>query len=146
VDVPTAGWFWDSSQQVAYAPGTYCFSTGLEYAHGGLSLQECLIADLKFRGAPQGKVETAAIETIQWLGLRCRVVVKPTTQGLQAVLRAKPNDAKSDICAAKPIDSEGRAGLLVEDDSLVGAATILVILDGTGRVLCKKSTIVGGEE
>ena len=146
VDVPTAGWFWDSSQQVAYAPGTYCFSTGLEYAHGGLSLQECLIADLKFRGAAQGKVVTAAIETIQWLGLRCRVVVKPTTQGLQAVLRAKPNDAKSDICAAKPIDSEGRAGLLVEDDSLVGAATILVILDGTGRVLCKKSTIVGGEE
>jgi hypothetical protein len=143
-DVPTAGWFWDRTQAVAYAPGAYCFLVGTEYAHGGLSPQECLIPDLVFSSPAQSKELQVTIESVQWVGLRCRVVIKPALEGLSAGLRLKPNDASSSICAPKLFDNEGRAGLLVEDENLLGSAAILVVLDSTGRTLCKQPTIVGG--
>ncbi len=144
-DVPTAGWFWDPSQAVAYAPGAYCFMAGSEYAHGGLSLQECVTPDLVFSNPAQGKAVVVSIESVQWLGLRCRVTILPAAPGLSAGLRSKANDSKSGICAPKAIDAEGRAGLLVEDETLAGSATTVVIMDATGRVVCKQATMVGGE-
>lgn len=144
-DVPTAGWFWDPSQAVAYAPGAYCFIAGSEYAHGGLSLQECVTPDLVFSNPAQGKAVVVSIESVQWLGLRCRVTILPAAPGLLAGLRSKANDSKSGICAPKAIDAEGRAGLLVEDETLAGSATTVVIMDATGRVVCKQATMVGGE-
>lgn len=86
-----------------------------------------------------------AIASVQWLGLRCRVTIKPAAGGLSAVLRGKANDAKSGICAAKPFDSEGRAGLVVENEDLAGTATTLVVLDQSGRAVGKQPTTVGGE-
>lgn len=145
-DVPAAGWFWDARQPVAYAPGAYCFSTGTEYAHGGLSPQECVTPDLTFRGATEGKVATVKIENVQWVGLRCRVVIQPAVEGLFADLRSKPNDPKTSATQAKPFDKEGKAGLLVEDENLAGTATSIVVFDGSGRVLSKQPTIVGGEQ
>lgn len=144
-DVPTVGWFWDPLQAVALAPGAYCFKTGAEYTHGGLSLQECVTPDLVFTSPSKGQAVEAAIESVQWVGLRCRVTVKPTAPALTAGLRDKANDANTGICAPKPFDNQGRAGLLVEDEDLAGKATTLVVLDGNGRVLCKQPTVVGGE-
>ena len=144
-DVPTAGWFWDGTQAVACAPGAYCFKAGTEYTHGGLSLQECVTPDLVFSNSSEGKTVVVAIESVQWVGLRCRVTIKPAAPGLSAGLRGKANDAKTAICAGKPFDSEGRAGLMVEDEDLGGTATTLVVFDASGRVLCKQVTTVGGE-
>jgi hypothetical protein len=144
-DVPTAGWFWDGTQAVACAPGAYCFKTGAEYAHGGLSLQECVTPDLVFSNPSEGKAVVVAIGSVQWVGQRCRVTIKPATPGLSAGLRDKANDPKSSICGAKAFDSEGRAGLVVEDEDLAGTATTLVVFGASGRVVCKKATMVGGE-
>jgi hypothetical protein len=33
----------------------------------------------------------------------------------------------------------------VEDENLAGTATSLVVFDATGRILCKRATIIGGE-
>jgi hypothetical protein len=128
-----------------YAPGAYSFASGMEYTHGGISLQECLIPDLTFANSLQGKTISVAIETVQWMGLRCRVAIKPPAEGLFAVLRSKANDANTNICAPKPFDNEGRAGLLVEDETLAGSATSLVIFEISGRVLSKQATIIGGD-
>ena len=144
-DVPSAGWFWDARQPVAYAPGAYCFSSGTEYAHGGLSLQECVTPDLTFRDATEGKPVTVKIDNVQWLGQRCRVTIQPAVEGLFADLRSKPNDPKTSITQTKPFDNDGKAGLLVEDENLAGTATSIVVFDTTGRILSKQSTMVGGE-
>ena len=48
VEVPVAGWSWNPQERFAYAPGVHCFVAGQEYAHGGASLQECLIPVLTF--------------------------------------------------------------------------------------------------
>ena len=145
-DVPTAGWFWDSRQAVAYAPGAYCFSSGMEYTHGGLSPQECVIPDLTFRSATEGKAIAVTIESVKWLGLRCRVSIQPAAAGLFADLRSKPNDPRTSITQTKPFDKEGKAGLLVEDENLAGTATSVVVFDATGRVLSKQPTMVGGDQ
>jgi len=144
-DVPTANWFWDPHQHVALAPGAYSFVPGLEYTHGGISLQECLIPDLRISNLVEGKLVSVTIESIQWVGQRCRVQIKPPSTGIFAVLRTKPNDSRSAICAPKPLDNEGRAGLLVEDDGLAGTSASLIVFDAADRVLCKQPTTVGGE-
>ena len=145
-DVPAAGWFWDARQPVAYAPGAYCFSAGMEYALGGLSPQECVTPDLTFRSATEGKAVVVKIESVQWLGQRCRVAIQPAADGLFADLRSKPNDPKSSITQVKLFDKNGKAGLLVEDENLAGTATSVVVFDGSGRVLSKQPTMVGGDE
>lgn len=144
-DVPAAGWFWDARQPVAYAPGAYCFSSGTEYAHGGASPQECVTPDLTFRNATEGKAVTVKIESVQWLGQRCRVAIQPAAEGLFADLRSKPNDPKTSVAQAKPFDKDGKAGLLVEDENLAGTATSVVVFDATGRIISKQATMVGGD-
>ncbi|MDK2881006.1 MAG: hypothetical protein PWQ99_781 [Clostridia bacterium] len=145
VDVPTAGWYWNACQYFAFAPGVYCFVKGNEYAHGGVSLQECLIPDLTFNSFELPSV-AVSIREIQWLGMRCRVAVDAGSSEVIADLRTKPNDPNSSITTPKQIDSTGRVGLLVADDSLEGTTVSLVLLDPSGRVLAKQATTVGGED
>jgi hypothetical protein len=146
VEVPVAGWSWNPQERFAYAPGVHCFVAGHEYAHGGVSLQECLVPVLAFAstGALAGAVVT--VSDIQWAGLRCRVSVQPAAEGLLADLRTKPNVPHSSITEPKALDADGRAALLVADDSLEGTMASLVIVDASGRVVCKEATTVGGDK
>ena len=43
---PMTSWFWDAAEAIVLAPGVSCFVAGMEYAHGGLTLQEALIPSL----------------------------------------------------------------------------------------------------
>jgi hypothetical protein len=146
VEVPVAGWSWNPQERFAYAPGVHCFVAGQEYAHGGVSFQECLVPVLVFAstGAPAGVVVT--VSEVQWVGLRCRVSVQPAAEGLLADLRTKPNVPNSSITEPKALDANGKAALLVADDSLEGTMASLVIVDAAGRVVCKEATTVGGDK
>jgi hypothetical protein len=144
LEVPIAAWFWNPRERFAYAPGAHCFVAGQEYAHGGASLQECVIPVLTFvsTGAPVGVV---TVSEVRWVGMRCRVSVQPASEGLLADLRTKPNVPNSSITEPKALDAEGRAALLVADDSLQGTMASLVIVDASGRVVSKEPTTVGGD-
>jgi hypothetical protein len=145
VEVPVAGWSWNSLERYAHAPGVHCFVAGQDYAHGGASLQECLVPVLAFvaTSAPAGVIVT--IREVQWVGQRCRVTVEPAAEGLTADLRTKPNVGSTSITDPKPVDADGKAALLVADDSLEGTMVSLVIVDSTGRVVSKEPTTVGGK-
>jgi hypothetical protein len=39
-------WYWNPGQNIALAAGISCYRRGEEYAHGGLSVQECLTLEL----------------------------------------------------------------------------------------------------
>jgi hypothetical protein len=146
IEVPVAGWSWNPQERFAYPPGVHCFVAGQEYAHGGASLQECLVPVLAFTltGGPDSVVVT--LRDIQWVGLRCRVTVEPAVEGLRADLRTKPNAPASTVTEPRAVDADGKAALLVPDDSLEGAVVSLVIVDTSGRVVCKQATTVGGDE
>lgn len=145
VDVPTAEWYWDAGQHFAFAPGVYCFVKGNEYAHGGVSLQECLVPDLTLSSSEFPRF-TARIMEIKWVGMRCRITADTRGANIIADLRTKPNDSDSSITTPKQIDSTGQVGLLVPDESLEGTIVSVVLLGPTGRVLAKQATTVGGEE
>ncbi len=149
VKVPAAPWHWNPHEYFAHGPGVSCFFKGSDYAHGGVSLQECLIPDLVI--SAEAQVRSGAIPEVQvrWAGLRCRVETSGAAAGLSADLRTKPADPSSSILPdmqAKTLDMLGQAGLLVEDDSLEGTIVSLVLLGPDERVLIKIATTVGGEE
>lgn len=146
VEVPIASWSWNTQERFAYGPGVHCFVSGQEYAHGGVSLQECLVPTLTFASTSPSAAVVVKVSEIQWVGLRCRVSVEPAAEGLSADLRTKPNVPNSSIAQPRSLDADGKAALLVADDSLEGTMASLVIVDASGRVIYKEATTVGGEK
>lgn len=143
VEVPRVPWGWNAQVYVAVATGIGAFRAGLEYDHGGLSLQECVVPSFTVRTPA---VESAAkIETSTWRGLRCRVEVAGAGAGWHVDLRTAPGDAGTSLAAPQPIE-EGRASLLVEDDDQIGVPAVLVLVSPDGQVVAKRSTLVGGED
>lgn len=149
LEVPVAGWAWNPQERFAYAPGAHCFVAGQEYAHGGVSLQECLVPDLVLRSTAAPADVTVTTKEVQWAGLRCRVSVEPAIEGLFADLRTKLNNPQSSVAdpkKPKALDAHGKTSLIVTDDGLIGTMVSLVIVDVAGRVVCKAPTTVGGDE
>ena len=108
----------EPSEQFATPSGAACFNTGgsTSYAHGGISLQECLAPVLVVSGVASN-APTAAMSEISWKGLRCNLEVSGGTAGMTADLRREAAGGPSVATTAKPID-DGGARLLVEDDEL----------------------------
>ncbi len=146
VSVPTAGWFWNAEENFAFGPGVSCFGAGNAYAHGGLSLQECLVPELVFTLETTEAATAVKIAEVVWSGLRCRILVEPPTGGLKVDLRSKANDPSTSFSLAKATTADGRISLVVSDDSLEGTTVSIVLLDDSGKVLGKQATTVGGDQ
>jgi hypothetical protein len=140
--IPTYPWYWNPVLRIASPPGIGAFVANTEYAHGGISLQECVIPDLIVERGEEAV--SATITGISWRGMRCRVAVKANTAGLQVDLRLNRKQAASSIvAAAKELGTNGEASLAVSDDKHEGAAASVVVSDASGRVLDYKPTTVG---
>ena len=50
--VPGAPWHWNPAEEFATAPGIACFNKSDAFAHGGLSIQECLTPDILVEREP----------------------------------------------------------------------------------------------
>lgn len=144
VEVPVFPWHWSNDVRIAVPPGAGSFIAGAEYAHGGVSLQECVIPDLVVE---RGKASASAkITAIAWKGLRCRVTVETNAPGVTVELRRnwrQPDPASQRIAAPKTPNEDGVASLAAERDELEGTAAMVVVLDGTGRVLAHQPTTIG---
>lgn len=146
VSVPVSGWSWNPQERFAHAPGAHCFVAGQEYAHGGVSLQECLVPILTFNASVAAAGPIVKVSEIRWSQQWCRLTIEPAIGGLLADLRTKPNVAGTSITGLRPLDANGKGALLVADDSLEGTTVSLVIVDATGRIICKQATSVGGDK
>jgi hypothetical protein len=114
--------------QIAVRPPPGPTPSSYAYAHGGISLQECLTPVLVVSGGASS-APAAAITEISWKGLRCNVEVSGATAGMQADLRR-----------------DAGARLLVEDDELEGVRVVAVLLSPDGRVIAQRRTRVGGDQ
>ena len=142
VDVPTVPWHWNTAQQFATGPGIACFTASNCYAHGGLSIQECLIPDLHIERAEDTR-ERASIESVTWKGMRCLVVATESSTGVQADLRLATSAGASVASSTKSLDVDGSTSLLLEDDEHESADLIVVLLSSDGKVLAQHKTKVG---
>jgi hypothetical protein len=140
----TFGWDWCKDVQVAYAPGVSSFIAGADYAHGGLSLQECLVPVLEVVTAATCVAPKVTIKSVTWKGLRCVVEVEGHFAGLTVDIRTKPALATSSLIASvKPLEA-GKASVAVADYDNMGAAAVVVVLAADGQVLQKQATTIGG--
>ena len=139
-------WFWNPSQQFALADGISCFKKGEEYAHGGLSLQECLNLELTVTlSAPVAPAARIEITDLAWKGLRCVIAVDGEHGGLHADLRIQPgNPSTSLVVSPKPFKNNGTTSLVVEDEDMEGKEAFVVLTDKSGTMSTQKSTMIGG--
>ncbi len=140
-------WFWGGGHSVVCAPGVSAFKSGIEYAHGGLTLQEALTPMLTVT-AGQRAAQPIEIASIEWKGMRLRVQLKGGFSGTVLDIRTKPADAGSSVLDSErrlqPPGDDGAAALLVTDDEFEGAAAVLVVIRD-GAVVAKQPVTIGGD-
>ena len=136
-------WSWNPHHHFALADGISCFKKGEEYAHGGLSLQECLVLELIVQ---KGSAAAAInVTDIAWKGLRCTVAVDGQFAGLSCDIRSYPGDPTSSVVvSSKPLKDNGTASLVVENEDLEGREVVLILLDASGRLVAEARTVIGG--
>ena len=141
---PMTSWFWDAAEVVVLAPGVSCFVGGMEYAHGGLTLQEALIPSLTVTATQACGGKSVALQELKWSGLRLNVVLTGA-QGLTIDVRSKVADAATSF-AASPITgmADGqKTSLLIADDGALGSAAFLVVVDQHGQPIFKHPIVIG---
>lgn len=139
-------WYWNPDQSFALADGIACYKKGDEYAHGGLSLQECLTLQLTVTGS-QGDSQAINITDVAWKGLRLVVAVEDGCDGLTADIRKQAGDPDSSVAVSpKPFKSNGTSSLVVEDEGLEGQPSFLVIVDEQNKLLAQRAVTIGGEK
>lgn len=135
-------WHWNDSQSFAAAPGIACFNKSDEYAHGGLSIQECLTPDLLVERAVEAGV-AASITSITWRGLRCFIEAVARGGLVTADLRLDRPTGPSVVATLKPVEADGSVSLVLFGDEYESSPLVLVLLDDAGHILANKPTRVG---
>ena len=138
-------WGWNATQWFATPPGVACFSKRDAYAHGGVSLQECMIPDLCVeRGdAPAHTGPSATVQSVTWRRLRCFAEVEATGGPVTADLRLGGPSGPSVAATTKTVAEDGSVSLVLTDDQHENAALTFVVLDADGRVLAHHPTRPG---
>ena len=141
-------WFWGGGHSVVFAPGISAFKAGVEYTHGGLSLQESLKPTLSVTAGQTAVQESVEIASVEWRGMRLRVQLTGGYPGTVLDIRRKAADAATSVLDAdrrlqSPGD-DGAAALLVTDDQHEGAAAVLVVIRD-GQVVAKQPVTIGGD-
>ena len=141
-DMPTYPWHWNPEARIASPPGAAAFVSGCEYAHGGVSLQECVVPDLV---AERSVVRLAAkISAIEWRGMRCRITIAPADPTVRVDLRRNRRQPETSLVAqVKELGGAAEVSLAVADDANEGAAAAVVLLDPAGNVVDHRMTTVG---
>lgn len=144
-DQPTVPWHFDPDVQVAVAPGLGVYVSGQDYEHGGLSVQECVLPVLTVQRNAEAVQSDLTVTSVKWTGLRCRVEVEDAPEGTTVDLRTRAADSTTSVVAAtKALDAQGRASLVVPDDTREGDAAHLVVLSPSGQLLAQQGTTLGG--
>lgn len=136
-------WRWNPSIFIAYAPGISFFKKNEEYAHGGISIHECLVPVLLIENPNALKIE-AEVKRVKWVNLKCTIYTSDVPDGYMVDIRTKYNDAKTSIVLLKNKILKGNEITLMVDDAAENQAATIVLLDENERILDKKPTTVGG--
>jgi hypothetical protein len=140
--VPSYPWHWNPDIRITSPQGIASFRSGDKYAHGGVSLQECVVPEIVVEHGVEAL--HASILSVEWRGMRCKVKVETNDPTVRVDLRTNWKLAGSSIVAAiKEVGAGGEANLVVVDDKHEGAAAMVVLIDSGGAVLSQKSTSVG---
>jgi hypothetical protein len=138
-------WRWNPSTFIAYAPGISFFKKNEEYAHGGISIHECLVPVIIVENPESFKIQ-AEIIFVKWVNLKCTVNTNDVPDGYSIDIRTKFNDSKTTVVDMSNRNKKlsGNSVTLLMDDTFEYQSATIVLLDESGRILDKKPTTVGG--
>ncbi|MBS1911236.1 MAG: BREX-1 system phosphatase PglZ type B [Bacteroidetes bacterium] len=139
-------WFWNPDVEFALADGISCFRNGMEYAHGGLSLQECVTLEIMVTSETGGAMDGGpVIANVVWRGLRCTVVVEGSVGGLTVDIRRRPAIAASSVVVVpRPLKIDGTGSVVVENEDLEGSEATVVLFGEGDRIAAQVTTVIGG--
>jgi hypothetical protein len=138
-------WHWNPSVMMASPPGAGSFRAGIEYSHGGVSLQEMVTPVLRITASPPtgGLVR---LQEAKWTGAKCRVSVSGPCEGVRVDIRTSQSDPRTSLVAdqqARETTADGKVTVFLEDDADIGKEAEIVLLDSSGQVIHSLPTIIG---
>lgn len=140
-------WYWDPAQRVALADGVACYKHGEEYAHGGLSVQECLTLQLAVSARSGATKRQARIGDVGWKGMRLSVSLEEPIASVTAdVRREAGNPGSSVVVVEKVFSAHGTCSLIIENEDLEGQVAYVVVLDVDGALLAQRAVTIGVNE
>ncbi|MBS3915226.1 MAG: BREX-1 system phosphatase PglZ type B [Bacteroidetes bacterium] len=135
-------WRWNKQVLIAYAPCISFFKKNEEYAHGGVSLQECFVPLLTIENGKQ-QLRNISVN-IKWVHLKCSLEISGADTTCKVMIRTKHSDPASIISSSeKNVSHDGRVTLFVEDSDKENSAAFIVITESDGTVIHKQQTIIG---
>lgn len=143
-EVSTMPWHWDETVRVAVPPGARAFRAGEEYAHGGISPQECVIPDILV-GEDGGASRSAGakIESIAWRRYRLTVTLTMDAADHEVEVRVSERDASSRVAAERVGGERDRIELRLDPDLDEETPVVVVLLDAHGSVVDARKTTIG---
>lgn len=145
-DAMTFKWFWNPAVLIASPPGVGCFKASMEYAHGGISLQELVTPVLRLTTGKKSGT-SARISEAKWTGAKCRITVEGDFAGVCVDLRTAISDPATSLLAdkqARELTADGKVTVFLEDDGDIGKKAELVLINATGQVIGSLATTLGG--
>jgi hypothetical protein len=138
-------WRWNSSIFIAYAPGINFFKANEEYAHGGISIHECLVPEMIIENPNVNSIE-ADIKVVKWVNLKVTVQTNDVPDGFKIDIRTKYNDVNTSVLESSSKDKliSGNSVTLMVDDAYEDQSATIVLMDANDRILDKKPTTIGG--
>ena len=145
-EAPTLPWTFDANVRIAVPPGAYAFRAGEAYAHGGVSLQECVVPDITIGDVVSGGSVvggTARIASVAWKRFRLTVTLDREPVDLDIEVRREARDPTSRIEATRVGGDGPRVELRVDPDVDEETPVAVVVVDAHGSVLDAKTTAIG---
>jgi hypothetical protein len=111
---PRLPWSWDNGVLLATATGARVFFAGVEYAHGGVSPQECILPVLDIAAEPEA---VPVVIKPTWQRLRLKVEVQGGA-GLMFDVRLGRDISGESILpkGARQLDDLGQVGVMIPDE------------------------------
>ena len=140
---PRLPWSWDPTVSLATPPGARAFFNGTEYAHGGVSPQECILPVLDV--TVEARLSAPRLD-LRWRRLMLKLRVEGGA-GLMADVRlgSDSSGASALVSGPKALDDAGEANLGIDIDH--DGKTVCVVIhraEAPSEVLAKQVTKVGG--
>lgn len=133
-------WSWNNAITIAAATGARSFYASCDYAHGGISPQECVLPVLEI--SSEIKSRDVSISKAHWEGLRLRVEVANGADWHVDLRLGRETSGPTLIKGDRVLDENGRTSFLVRD-IYERQQVCLVVLDDDSRILAHRILTVG---